>query len=125
VYNNTANALFTAGALGNGRNVSADVPGSGESRLNAPDVSTRFLEKADFVRLQNITLGYNLALKSKMISSVRFYINGQNLFVISGYSGQDPEVSTNKAIDGVPSAGIDYSAYPRARTFTFGANIRF
>lgn len=125
VYSNTQNAFFTAGALASGRNVTTDVVGNGEGRTNAPDVSTRFLQRADFIRLQNITIGYNLNVESKMFSSFRFYINGQNLFVITPYEGQDPEVSTNKAIDGVPSAGIDYTPYPRARTFTLGVNARF
>lgn len=125
VYNNTQNAFFTAGALAGGRNVTTDVIGNGEDRGNSPDVSTRFLQKADFLRLQNVTIGYNLNVKSKMFSSFRFYINGQNLFVITGYDGPDPEVSVNKQINGVPSAGIDYTAFPRARTFTFGVNARF
>lgn len=125
VYNNTANALFTAGSLGGGRNVTTDVPTSGESRLNAPEVSTRFLEKADFVRLQDVTLGYNLPLKSKNISSLRLFANAQNLAVFTEYSGLDPEVNINKQIDDIPSLGIDYSAYPRARTFSVGANVTF
>ncbi|MDO8368864.1 MAG: TonB-dependent receptor [Saprospiraceae bacterium] len=125
VYNNTANALFTAGALGGGRNVTTDVPTSGESRDNAPDVSTRFLEKGDFLRLQDVTLGYNLPLKSKTISSLRVFVNGQNLFLFTDYSGLDPEVNINKQIDDIPSLGIDYSAYPRARTITVGANVSF
>lgn len=124
LYNNTANAFFTAGSLAIGRNVSEDVPGSGESPLNAPDVSTRFLESGSFVRLQNMTIGYNFPLESiKNISNIRLYINAQNLFVITDYSGQDPEVDTNKAIDNIPSAGIDYTPYPRARTFTVGLNL--
>jgi iron complex outermembrane receptor protein len=125
VYSNTDNAFFTAGSLGSGRNVTRNVVGNGESDSNPPTVSTRFLQKADFVRLQNVTIGYNLNVESKLFSSFRFYINGQNLFVLTPYDGQDPEVSTNKAINGVPSAGIDYTPYPRARTFTFGVNARF
>ena len=125
VYSNTANAFFTAGSLANGRNVTRDVVGNGEGALNAPDVSTRFLENGDFIRLQNVSLGYNVPLQSEFISSLRFFIAGQNLFVITDYSGQDPEVNVNKAIDDVPSFGIDYTTYPRARTFTFGANISF
>ncbi len=125
VYSNTANAFFTAGSLANGRNVTRDVVGNGESNLNAPDVSTRFLEKAGFVRLQNATLGYNIFPNVNFISSVRLYLTGQNLFVITNYSGQDPEVDVNKEIDGVPSFGIDYTTYPRARTISFGANISF
>ncbi len=125
VYNNTANAFFTAGAFNNGRNVSTDVVGSGEGVLNSPDVSTRFLEKADFVRLQNATLGYTVPMNSEVFSSLRFTLTGQNLFVITGYSGQDPEVSVDKSLNNVPSAGIDYLAYPRARTVTFGLNATF
>ncbi len=125
VYNNTANALFTKGALGSGRNVTTDVPSSDEGRLDAPDVSTRFLEKGDFTRLQDLTIGYSLPFKSKYISSLRVFANGQNLMLFSNYSGPDPEVNTNKQIDDIPSAGIDYSAFPRARTISIGANVTF
>jgi len=125
IYSNTANAFFTAGSLANGRNVSTDVVGNGEGNLNAPDVSTRFLEKGDFVRLQNMTLGYTVPMSSQVFSNLRFTLSGQNLFVITGYSGQDPEVSISKPINGVPSIGIDYTAYPRARTITFGLNASF
>ncbi|MBK9743142.1 MAG: TonB-dependent receptor, partial [Saprospiraceae bacterium] len=96
-----------------------------ESRANSADASTRFLEKGDFVRLQNLTLGYNIPITSQYLSSVRLYLNAQNLLTFTSYSGQDPEVDTNKSIDDVPSAGIDYLSYPRARTITFGANVNF
>ena len=78
-----------------------------------------------FVRLANVTLGYNLQPRTSAISSLRFYVTGQNLAVFTNYSGQDPEVNINKAIDGVPSLGIDYTAYPRARTIILGASITF
>jgi TonB-linked SusC/RagA family outer membrane protein len=125
IYNNTANAFFTAGALASGRNTTTNVVNSGETRVSSPDVSTRFLENGSFVRLQNVTLGYNVNTENTFISSLRFFVTGQNLFVITDYSGQDPEVNTNKSIDGVPSAGIDYTSYPRARVFTFGVNVSF
>lgn len=125
IYSNTANAYFTAGALANGRNVTQNVVGNGEDRLNAPDVSTRFLENGSFVRLQNVTLGYKINTQNTFISSLRVFVTGQNLFVITDYSGQDPEVNNNKALNNVPSLGIDYGAYPRARTFTFGVNASF
>ncbi|PPK86497.1 iron complex outermembrane receptor protein [Neolewinella xylanilytica] len=125
IYNNTANAFFTAGALANGRNVSEEVVGNGEGNLNAPDVSTRFVEKGDFVRLQNASIGYTLPTGDGILSNMRLSVTGQNLFVITGYSGQDPEVSISKPINGVPSVGIDYTAYPRARTITFGLSASF
>lgn len=126
IYSNTRNAFFTKGSFANGRNVTSDVVDSDEGPLNAPDVSTRFLEKGDFVRLQNLNIGYQVPLRStKNISSLRLFLSGQNLLTFTKYSGQDPEVSTNKSINGIPSFGIDYTAYPRARTWTIGGNISF
>ncbi|HND87696.1 MAG TPA: SusC/RagA family TonB-linked outer membrane protein, partial [Saprospiraceae bacterium] len=125
IYNNTANALFTAGALGGGRNVTRDVLTNGESRNNAPDVSDRFLEKGNFFRLQDLTAGYNFKMSNKTISSLRVFVTGQNLLLFTPYSGLDPEVNVNKQIDDIPSLGIDYNAYPRARTISVGANVSF
>lgn len=125
IYSNTANAFFTAGSLANGRNVTKDVVGNGESNLNAPDVSTRFLERGDFLRLQNANLGYTFETGSLPFSNLRVFLTGQNLFLWTQYSGQDPEVDTNKSLNGIPSVGIDYTAYPRARTFTLGVNVGF
>jgi TonB-dependent starch-binding outer membrane protein SusC len=87
IYSNTANAYFTAGALSNGRNVTANVVGNGEGNLNAPDVSTRFLESGSFLRLQNLSLGYNVKLNSNKVSALRVYVTGQNLMTFTSYSG--------------------------------------
>ncbi len=126
IYNNTANALFTKGSLKNARNVTSDVASSTENPLNPPEVSTRFLEKGDFVRLSNATLGYTFNTANlKRVKNLRVSLSGQNLFLITDYSGLDPEVNTNKARNSVPSRGIDYTAYPSARTFTFGLNAGF
>jgi TonB-dependent SusC/RagA subfamily outer membrane receptor len=125
VYNNTANAYFNMGSLASGKNITTDVLTSGESITNAPDASTRFLEKGNFLRMQNFNIGYNLTVEQKFIKKLRVYISAQNVFVITGYSGLDPEVNTNKERDGVPSLGIDYTSYPRARTLTVGLNATF
>jgi iron complex outermembrane receptor protein len=102
------------------------VVNNGEGALNTPEVSTRFLEKGDFVRLQNFSIGYRVPTSSnKLFSSIRLYITGQNLLTFTKYSGQDPEVNTDKSLNGIPSFGIDYTSYPRARTWTIGANISF
>ncbi len=125
IYNNTANAFFTQGALASGRNVTANVVGNGESKDNAPEPSTRFLEKGDFLRLSNLSLGYNLPITNGKIKGVRVFVVGQNLMTFTGYTGQDPEVNTNKSRDGIPSFGIDYTPYPVARTWSFGASVTF
>jgi iron complex outermembrane receptor protein len=126
VYNNVSNAFFTKGSIAGGRNVIPSVLNSAESPANAPDVSTRFLEKGDFVRMQNLSLGYSFPLSQEnFISKLRASVTAQNLFVITDYSGLDPEVNVDKNIDGVPSLGIDYTAYPRARTISFGISATF
>ncbi|PJA06714.1 MAG: SusC/RagA family TonB-linked outer membrane protein [Flavobacteriales bacterium CG_4_10_14_0_2_um_filter_35_18] len=126
IYNNTANAFFTAGSIGNARNVTRDVLTSGEASNNAPDVSTRFLEKGDFLRLQNLTIGYNFKLREEShLKSLRFSVTGQNLFVITSYSGLDPEVNTSNVLNNVPSLGVDYTSFPTPRTYTFGLNATF
>lgn len=126
IYNNTANAYFTKGSLASGRNVTKDVPASAESKDNAPEPSTRFLEKGDFVRLANLSLGYNIPYNAGgKVKNLRIFVTGQNILTFTNYTGQDPEVNTNKSIDGVPSFGIDYTAYPRAKTWTAGVNVSF
>jgi iron complex outermembrane receptor protein len=130
VYSNTANAFFTAGSLANGRNTTRDVPTTTEDKLNAPDVSTRFLYDASFVRLQNVTLGYNFKPSSGVFQNLRLYITGSNLAVFTDYPFQDPEVSVPKPVTlgnapPVAVAGIDYTTYPRARTFAFGIDATF
>jgi TonB-linked SusC/RagA family outer membrane protein len=126
IYNNTANAFQTAGIINSGQNVTTNVLTNGESAANAPDVSTRFLEKGDFLRLQNLSIGYDMKLKQEgALKTLRFSLTGTNLFVITPYSGLDPEVDTPKSLNNIPSAGIDYTSYPRARTYTLGINATF
>ena len=126
IYNNTANAYFLKGNLATGRNVTSDIASSNENPLNSGEVSSRFLEKGDFLRLSNANLGYTFNIANmKTIKSLRVSLSGQNLFLITNYSGLDPEINTNKERNGVPSRGIDYTAYPSARTFTFGINAGF
>ena len=128
VYNNTANAFFTSGSITNARNVTSDVLTSGEAPGASADVSTRFLEKGDFVRMQNATIGYNVPLSGEgTIKTLRFSVTGQNLFLITDYSGLDPEVTVNTGDlgSGVPSRGIDFAGFPNPRTVVIGLNASF
>ena len=128
VYNNTANGLFTSGSITNARNVTQDLITSGEAPGTSADVSTRYLEKGDFVRFQNATLGYNFPLNNEgLFKSMRVSLTGQNLFLITDYSGLDPEVTvaTGDLGSGVPTRGIDWAAFPAPRTFTIGINASF
>ncbi len=125
VYNNTANALFLKGSLRNGRNVTNEVGKGPENPFNPGSVSTRFLEKGDFIRLANVNLSYSFVMKSKAIKTLSVFVSGQNLALITKYSGIDPEVNVDKSINGIPSRGFDYTQYPKPRVITIGANIGF
>jgi iron complex outermembrane receptor protein len=56
---------------------------------------------------------------------MRVSFTGQNLFVITPYDGYDPEVNTDRTINGISSYGIDYQSYPKARSFLLGLNVTF
>ena len=125
IYNNTATSVLVVGNPGKGRNTSPDYTEPGESVDNALKASTRYLEKGDYLRLNNLTLGYTVRKAPWVFKSLRFTLTGQNLFVITNFTGFDPEVNIDKNIDDVPSYGIEYTPYPSARTFTFGLNVSF
>jgi TonB-dependent starch-binding outer membrane protein SusC len=127
IYNNTLNASLIKSNLNNSRNVNAILVGNGETVSTVNAVSTRYLESGDYLRLSDLTLSYsfNRDMLPKYFTNIRLYVTGQNLFIITPYSGFDPEVNTNKAADGVPSYGIEYQPYPRSRTYSFGVNLSF
>ncbi len=130
LYDNTANAFFYKARLVKGLNGPAESVGeTNESINNAAPVSTRFLKDGSFFRLNNLTLGYNLAPKligiQKGVSNIRLSVTGQNLFVITNYNGYDPEVNTDRTVNGISSYGIDYLSYPKARSFVFSLNLTF
>ena len=85
--------------------------------------TNREVEDASFLRLKNIQLGYNFPikiLKNIGLSSLRLYFSAQNLYTWTKYTGYDPEVSTRNS---AMTRGFDYSAYPRATTYTFGVKL--
>jgi iron complex outermembrane receptor protein len=95
-------------------------------------MSSLYLEDASFARLENMALGYTFDLKNnRWVKNMRVYVAAQNLFVITGYSGLDPEVelffnSEPDANNAGLSPGIEPRQFqPKARTFTFGVNLTF
>jgi hypothetical protein len=130
LYDNTANANFYKLKLSKGLNVTPEsIQYTNESINNSAPVSTRYLKTGSFFRLNNLSLGYNLNPKmiglNRWISGIRLSATGQNLFVITKYDGYDPEVNTDRTINGISSYGIDYLSYPKARTFVLGLNLTF
>ena len=89
---------------------------------NKSQFTDYYLEDGSYLKLDNLTVGYTFKMKetNKYIKSLRVYFTGQNLFTLTSYSGQDPEVSTTN----VWSAGIDYpDFYPTVATFMLGVNL--
>ncbi|MBF8964071.1 TonB-dependent receptor [Pontibacter sp. FD36] len=89
-------------------------------------ISTRWLEDGDFLRLRQLSLGYNVpsATTQKVgLSSIRLYAQAQNLFVLTKYKGADPEVNTNRDVS--IAYGFDNRSVPQARSFTVGVNVGF
>ena len=124
LYNNTLNSVIPIGNLGT-RNIASSLIGGAvqENTSNAIAPSTRYLEKGDYFKLANATVGYRLGALGKVFSNVTATITGQNLFVITKFSGFDPEVNVDKSVGGIPSYGIEYIPYPSARTILFGLNF--
>ena len=95
----------------------------------SPVLTTDAIEDGSFFRMSLLTLGYTLPkdLTSRIgISSLRVFGTVYNAFVLSSYSGYDPEVSTTRSSSyAALTPGVDFSAYPKSRTFTFGLNINF
>ena len=89
-------------------------------------VSTRYMQDADYFKIQNITLGYNFnkIWKGSPFSQLRLYVQAQNLYTFTKYTGVDPEVGSSGGKDSW-ARGIDVGLYPSARTFVVGASIKF
>ncbi|WP_162419012.1 SusC/RagA family TonB-linked outer membrane protein [Cyclobacterium roseum] len=130
IYNHTTMSLFTKAQLSRSNNTTDfAVQFPEESFNNSNTVSTRFLESGAFFRLNNATLGYNVRPNrlglGNAFQAIRLSVTGQNLFVITNYSGFDPEVNTGATSGGIQTFGIDRYTYPRARTFMVNLNATF
>lgn len=128
IYDNTANSNFYRAKLAKSVNTTKEaVQEPNESNNNAARVSSRYLKDGSYLRLNNLSLGYNFNTRQlgidKWASSIRLSVTGQNLFVITNYDGYDPEVNADRNIGSVSSYGIDYLSYPKARSIIFGLNV--
>jgi TonB-dependent starch-binding outer membrane protein SusC len=130
IYDNTANSNFYKVRLYKGLNTTEEAIRYPEESVNNPaPVSDRYLKDGAYLRLNNLALGYTFNTTKlgigKWVQSIRMSLTGQNLFVITDYDGFDPEVNTDRQINGIQSYGIDYLSYPRARSFIFGLQVSF
>ena len=99
----------------------ADAANESPTDLNVFKYSSRFIEDGSYVRLDNATLGYNFRQIGSYIKGLRIYTSANNLFVITKYSGIDPEVEQGGIAPGVDSNNF----YPKTRTILFGVKATF
>jgi hypothetical protein len=117
VYNGVAGGQSNYYGLNTGLNYSANVVPAiyNTGFKTGQPFSDTYLEDGSFVRLQNVTLGYSFGNLLKEGTNLNVTLAGQNLLLLTGYSGLDPERAT----------GIDTNFYPLPRTVTLGANLNF
>ena len=90
------------------------------------EIYSRFIEDGSFLRLKNLTVGYTFPqrwTRKFYVSKLRLYFTAQNLFVVTGYKGYDPEVNMRASNPMTPS--LDWGAYPKSKVYTFGIDLTF
>jgi len=120
IYNNTATSVTNISGIANGRNIDKNAYNSAEKTTSPVGASTRFLEKGNFFKLRNVTLSYNIGNAGKYVKGLNAFVSASNLFVITKFSGFDPEVNVDKSNNNYPSRSIEYIPYPTARAISFG-----
>jgi hypothetical protein len=96
-------------------------------------ISTRFLKDGSYLRVRNITLGYNIKslLKTEAIGSLRLFVTAQNALTFTRYPGLDPEIQANTndtrglGVSSDLAVGIDWGTVPAPRTFLVGVSMGF
>lgn len=125
IMNLTALQLDRSSAYYAGKNIPVRFLNENNSE-ETPAPSTKYLENGNFLRLDNITLGYNLPKFNSTLKSFRVFVTVLNAATFTNYSGVDPELSLNfnQANDtNALAGGNDFNIYPKTRTYTFGLNI--
>jgi len=131
-YRNQSNAYgnYTTAILDrwHGAGSSNTTPRVTENNKNWTTFSDRYIQDGDFLRISNVTLGYDFAKLNKNIfaSQVRLYVSALNLYTFTKYNGMDPEVGYGISTDDYNfSSGVDVGYYPRPRTLLVGLNVKF
>jgi iron complex outermembrane receptor protein len=123
LYNNTATSVTNIAGIAQGRNIDLNAYNSAELPSSGVLASDRYLEKGNYWKLRNATLNYNIGNVGKYIQNLSAFVTGSNLFVITKFSGFDPEVNIDKSNNGYPSRSIEYIPYPTPRSITLGLNF--
>jgi TonB-linked SusC/RagA family outer membrane protein len=103
------------------QNIPRSTLGESFNDVNAYLISDRYLESGSYLRLDNATLGYTIKPKVQAIKAIRLYVTANNLFVITKYTGLDPEINIGGLTPGIDNNNY----YPKTRTFSLGVNASF
>ena len=130
IYNTTLMNLLNVGGI-KGGNIALSVykdPVKESFANPSQSPSSRFIEKGNYLKMTNLTISYNIGDVAKTFKGTNVYVTAQNLFLITKYSGFDPEVNVDRSVDNSnnrssPSLGIDFARYPSSRSFIFGINF--
>jgi len=125
IFNNTALAITNIGSFGKGQNTSKNAFVAGETIADGTVISDRYLESGNFLKLRNATVRYSLGNLGQYAKNVSFFVTGSNLFVITKFTGFDPEVNIDKSNNGYSSRSMEYLPYPTPRIITAGFNVTF
>ncbi|HET7119280.1 MAG TPA: SusC/RagA family TonB-linked outer membrane protein [Hanamia sp.] len=123
IYNNTATTITNIAGIVGGRNIDKKAFDSKEGTGSGVGASTRFLESGNFFKLRNATIRYTIGDVTKYVKNMDVFVSGTNLFVLTKFSGFDPEVNVDKSSSGYPSRSIEYVPYPTPRIISFGVNF--
>jgi len=123
IYNNTATSVTNISGIAQGRNIDQNAYNSAEQPSSGVGASTRFLEDGSYFKLRNASLTYSFGNIGNYLKNLNVFVAGSNLFVITGFSGFDPEVNIDKQNNGYPSSSIEYIPYPTPASVVFGVNF--
>ncbi len=123
IYNNTATSVTNISGIAQGRNIDQNAYNSKEQPSSGVGASSRFLEDGSYFKLRNAALSYSVGNIGNYVKNLNVYVSGSNLFVITGFSGFDPEVNIDKSNNGYPSSSIEYIPYPTPKSFVVGINF--
>jgi TonB-linked SusC/RagA family outer membrane protein len=125
IFNNTQLAITNIGLFSKGQNVTTHAFAPGETTANGTTVSDKYLESGNFLKLRNATINYQVGNISSYFKNVNVFVSGTNLFVITKFTGFDPEVNIDKTNNGYASRSMEYLPYPTPRIITVGFNTSF
>jgi len=123
IYNNTGTSVTNLSGIVQGRNVDKLALNSAEKPTSGVGASTRFLESGNFFKLRSANITYQIGNIGNYIKNASVYVSGTNLFVITKFTGFDPEVNIDKNQNGYPSRSIEYIPYPTPRSMVVGLNF--